>query len=365
MQVLGIDLGTTNTAAAVDGQVFCVRADGLRTLPSVVAFLPNGGVQTGMPARRRRAIDPENTIYSAKRIIGRRWDELETRSFRRLYPLRLVEDTRGMPAFETRAGTFTPTQIAGLLLGTVRACTETLRTGLEVRITVPAAFGEAQRRATLEAAALAGFRDARLLDEPLATAHAYLSPPREVSRAVVYDMGGGTFDCAVVDCRDGAPRMVAHAGDAFLGGDDIDQRIAAWVAREVLEKHHWDLTNYAEIWHRLLLRCEEAKIQLSHGESAVVYLSQVDPECPAAAEGVPLSRGVLDRLCEDLVQRSFVTCDAVLHRAGVRPQEIDAVFLAGGTTHMPVIRRGVEAYFGRPGLLEFEPTEVVAVGAST
>jgi molecular chaperone DnaK (HSP70) len=178
-------------------------------------------------------------------------------------------------------------------------------------------------------------------------------------------MGGGTFDCAVVDCRDGGPRLVAHAGDAFLGGDDIDQRIATWVAQEVLEKHHWDLTTYPDIWHRLLMRCEEAKIQLSLGERAVVHLSQVDPECPAAAEAVPVSRRVVDGLCEDLVRRSFLTCDAVLHRAGVRPQQIDAVFLAGGTTHMPVIRRGVEAYFGRPGLLEFEPTEVVAVGAST
>lgn len=364
MEILGVDLGTTNTAAAIGAHVFSVCDNGHRTMASVVAFLPNDEVRTGALARRRRAIDPENTVFSAKRILGRRWDDSVTRSFRKLYPMRLVEDAHGMPAFETRAGAFTPTQIAGLLLAAVRKRAETLPTRYEARISVPAAFGEPQRKATIEAAALAGFHDVRIINEPIATVHAYLSLPRSISRAVVYDMGGGTFDCAVVDCRNGMPQLIAHAGDAFLGGDDIDQRIAAWVAQEVLEKHHWDLSNYSEIWHRLLLRCEEAKIQLSHQDRAVVQLSQVDPDCPAAREGVEVSRNIIDGLCEDLVRRSFVTCDAVLYDAGVHPRQIDAVFLAGGTTHMPVIQRGVEAYFGRPGLLEFEPTEVVALGAS-
>lgn len=364
MHTLGVDLGTTNTAASVGSEVFPVEPDGRRTLASVVAFLPNGETQTGTLARRRRAIDPENTVYSAKRILGRRWDDSQTRSFRKLYPLRLVEDARGMPAFETRAGSVTPTQIAAILLQVVRERSPMPESGCEVCITVPSSFGEAQRRATAEAAELAGLRGARVLDEALATAHAYLSRSTALSRAVVYDMGGGTFDCAVVDCTGSAPRLLAHSGDAFLGGDDIDQRIAAWVARHVLEKHHWDLANYSEIWHRLLLRCEEAKIRLSRRDRAQVHLSQVDPECPAAAESVEVTRELVDDLCEDLVRRSFVTCDAVLHQAGVRPQEVDAVFLAGGATHMPVIQRGVEAYFGRPGRIELEPTEVVAVGAS-
>ena len=364
MQVLGIDLGTTNTAAAIGSHVFPMCGDGRHVLPSVVAFLPNGHTQTGMPARRRRAIDSENTLFSSKRIIGRRWSDSDTQSFRALYPFRLVEDGEGLPVFETRAGSYSPTEIAGILLSAVLERTRSIPDEFEVNITVPGAFDSSQRTATAEAAALAGLRHARLIDECLATAQAYLSLPRSTQRAVVFDLGGGTFDCAVIDCSSGSPRLVSHAGDALLGGDDIDQRLAAWVAQYVVEKCGWDLTNYSEVYDRLLVHCEDAKILLSHREEAVVQLSQVDPDCPAADEGVIVRRSLLDELCRELVGRTFVTCDAALHAARVGPRDIDTVFLAGGTTHLPVIQDSVEAYFGRRGLMEFEPTEVVALGAS-
>ena len=364
MQVLGIDLGTTNTATAIDSHVFAISSDGKASLPSVVAFPPNGHTQTGEPARRRRAIDSENTIYSSKRIIGRRWSDSDTQSFRRLYPFRLVEDAEGMPVFETRSGAYSATQVAGILLSVVRERARSIPDEFEVNVTVPAAFNRAQRTATADAAVLAGLRRARLIEESMATAYAYLSLPRSIRRAVVYDFGGGTFDCTVVDCSDGTPHLIAHAGDSFLGGDDIDQLLGAWVVQHVLEKHEWDLSNYSEVYDRLLAHCENAKILLSHQQEAVVHLSQVDPECPADEDGVIVTRCILEELCRDLVQRTFVTCDAVLHEAGARPRDIDAVFLAGGTTHLPVIQRGIESYFGRPGLLEFEPMEVVALGAS-
>jgi molecular chaperone DnaK len=156
---------------------------------------------------------------------------------------------------------------------------------------------------------------------------------------------------------------MAHASDLCLGGDDIDHQLAAWVARHVLEKHNWDLTNYSEIYDRLLAACEDAKIALSAADSVEIHLSQIDPECTAVDESVTISRQILEQLCQDIVRRSFIACDSVLRQAGLKPPDIDSVFLAGGTTHLPVIQQGVEAYFGHAGQLAYEPTEVVALGA--
>jgi molecular chaperone DnaK len=364
VQTVGIDLGTSNTVAAIGNHVFEVSDDGRTTLPSVVAFLPDGSVRVGATARRRRAIDCENTIYSSKRIIGRRWDEDETASFRDRYPFRLVEGAGGAPLFVTRAGRHSATEIASLVLEKVLDRVRSLPGEFAVEITLPAAFRNDQREATAEAAAMAGLRQVALLDEPAATAYAYLTLPRPTKRAVVYDLGGGTFDCAVIDCTGGTPHTIAHVSDLFLGGDDIDRRLAAWVAQFVLEKYNWDLTNYSEIFDRLLLRCEEAKIRLSHQHEAALPLSQVDPEGPVCAEDVTVTRPLLDELCTDLVRRSFAICDETLRAAELRPSDIDSVFLAGGTTLLPIVQEGVRAYFGRPGLLEFNPTEVVARGAS-
>lgn len=363
MPILGIDLGTTNSVAAVDQQVRAVSDAGCVALPSAVAFLPNGSVRVGEVARRRRAIDSANTIFSSKRIIGRRFDASETRNFMTRYPFEIVEIEGGWPAFRTRAGDITPSRIASHVLGGLLERIDLDPSSCEVVITVPASFSETQRRATQEAAAGAGMAHARLVEEPAATALAYVQANHPCRRALVYDMGGGTFDCAVLDCSRDEPRILAHASDLLLGGDDIDHQLAAWAARHVLEKFNWDLTNYCEVYDRLLARCEQAKIQLSTADEAVVHLSQVDPECPAVTESIVIGRQLLDDLCQDLVRRSFIACDGVLRAAGLRPPDIDAVFLAGGSTHLPVIQQGVEAYFGHAGRLDFDPIEVVAMGA--
>lgn len=364
MQVLGIDLGTTNTVAAIANHIIPIAESGSRTLPSVVAFLPNGRTFVGSSARRRRVIDAANTIYSSKRIIGRRYDDPETEDFRERYRFQLVEADDGGTHFVTRAGRFSPTDIARIVLEEVLDRVRSVPGEFEVQITVPPTFAPSQRDATLEAAAQAGLRNVALLDEPTATACAYLSLPLSAKRALVYDLGGGTFDCAVLEWSANQPQVIAQSSDLFLGGDDIDERLARWVLEYVLEKHNWDLANYVEIYDRLVARCEEIKIELSERESAVLPLSQVDPECPAASEGVTVTRSVLDALCEDLMCRTFITCDDVLRMAGLRASDVDAVFLAGGTTLLPVIRSGVETYFSQRGLIEFEPTEVVARGAS-
>jgi molecular chaperone DnaK len=363
MPLLGIDLGTTNSVVTIDRQVRNISDSGRTTLPSVVAFLPNGKVHVGEFARRRRAIDCPNTIYSSKRIIGRRFDEGQTRNFIDRYPFDIVEKPKGWPAFHTRAGDFTPTQIATRILQEMLTRIELDPRHCEAVLTVPASFGDAQRQASADAAAAAGLGYPRLVDEPSATALAYLHASHPCRRAVVYDLGGGTFDCAVLDCGDGKPRMLAHASDLQLGGDDIDHALAQWVKDLVLEKHNWDLASYSETYDRLLARCEEAKISLSVSTEATVYLSQVDPECPVEDDAIVLTQSTLNEICEDLVRRSFIACDDVLRAADLKPTDIDAVFLAGGTTMLPVIQRGVETYFGRGGFVEFDPTEVVAIGA--
>jgi molecular chaperone DnaK len=363
MQVLGIDLGTTNSAAAIANHVFELSEEGGTILPSVVAFLPNGYTLVGNSARRRRIIDAENTIYSSKRIIGRGWSDSRTQSFVERYPFKMVEGPAGVPLFETRSGRFSATQVASMVLSKVLESVRSLPGEFDVSIAVPAAFTSAQRVATADAAQLAGLRNVTLMVEPIATAHAYLTLPRSFEKVLVYDLGGGTFDCAVIDCRGDEPHMLARASDLMLGGDDIDQKLAEWVARHVLEKHNWDVTNYAEIYSRLLARCEQAKIELSTAEEAIIPLAQVDPECPAPDDVVIVTRRLLEKLCSDLVRRTFITVDSVLRQSNMQPPDIDSVFLAGGTTILPFIQDGVEAYFGQAGLSEFAPTEVVARGA--
>jgi molecular chaperone DnaK len=363
MDVIGIDLGTTNTVAARVDRIMPMSEDEQSVLPSVVAFLPNGTTQVGRTARRRRVIDFENTIFSSKRIIGRRWSDSATAGFRERYPFSMVEGPDGMPLFETRSGDHSATQIAGLVLREVARWTQCDRDGVAVRITIPAVFNAAQRQETLAAARLAGLRDVRLISETLASVHAYRTLETGLGRTVVYDLGGGTFDCSIVDCSRDEPELLSHSADLFLGGDDIDEQLACWVRDHVLETHNWDLWNYREIRDRLVSRCEETKIQLSRKETARLELSQVDPECPAADEGVEVSRRLLDDLCQDLVRRSFLTCDDALRSAGLHVGDVDTVLLAGGTTLLPMVQQSVESYFGKAGRLDFDPCEVVARGA--
>jgi molecular chaperone DnaK len=364
MHRIGIDLGTTNTVAASGGRACPVDEAGRSTLPSVVAFLPNGGVQVGALARRRRAIDGDNTVFSSKRIIGRRFDSHEVRNFRDRYPLALEECDGGWPAFRTRAGLVTPVQIATHVLEALVS-----RTGIDakahpVTVGVPSTFSAVQREATARAAEKAGLGRAHLLEEPLATAHAYIRCGTRCERAFVYDLGGGTFDCAVVDCGSDTPIVIAHTSDLTLGGDDVDQQLAAWVRRAVIEKHNWDLASYAEVYDRVLSECELAKIELATADRVEFLLGQVDPDCPAPDEPIAITRAQLDAQCRGLLQRSFSACDAVLRQAGMKASDVDVVLLAGGSTLLGVVQEGIEAYFGRPGALGMDPTEVVAIGAS-
>jgi len=363
MDRIGIDLGTTNTVAAQSGRACPVDEERRATLPSVVAFLPNGRIQVGRLARRRRAIDGTNTLFSSKRIIGRRYDSHEVRNFRDRYPL-VLEEQDGWPAFRTRAGLVTPVEVATHLLDALVTGTGIDPKTSPVTVTVPAAFAAPQREATIDAAANAGLGMVRLLDEPLATAHAYIACGTRCERAFVYDLGGGTFDCALVDCASGVPILISHTSDLTLGGDDVDHRLAAWVRRSVIEKHNWDLASYAQVYDRVLSECELAKIELATADRVEFVLSQVDPDCPAPDEPIAITRELLDVQCRELLQRSFSACDAVLRQAGMKASDVDVVLLAGGSALLAVVQEGVEAYFGQRGTMGIDPTEVVAIGAS-
>ncbi len=367
MRTIGIDLGTTNTVAAIDGTTI-QHAAGLESstiLPSVVAFPPSGVALTGAIAKKRRPIDPKNTIYSAKRLMGQRWLSYAATHFRKYYPFELIETKTGTCAFKTRAGVHTPSEVGAKLLEKIFAARPTLRSSVVAAVAVPAAFDGPAREATHKAAQLAGVEHVSIVDEPVATAVAYATARNERPRyAAVYDLGGGTFDLAIVDCSGAEARVIRHAGDPYLGGDDIDRVISDWAAEQVLARHGWDLRADPEVLDRLVMQCEHAKIELCTAQSAQIELSQVDPAAPMAANSLTLDRAKLNELAQPLVGRTFLLCDQVLRAAGLGASDLDTVYLAGGATLMPLVRDGVAHYFGKLPRCELDPMEVVAVGAS-
>jgi molecular chaperone DnaK len=367
MRTIGIDLGTTNTVAAIDGTTIqhAVGVDSSPIVPSVVAFLPNGAVLTGAGAKKRRAIDPKNTIYSAKRLMGQRFVSYAATQFRKAYPFDVVETDAGGCAFQTRGGRYSPTDIGSRLIDKVYTARPALRAEASAVVAVPTAFESAARDATRDAVRCAGIEHVTIVDEPLATATAYATARNErLHHALVFDFGGGTFDLAVIDGTGARARVVGHAGDPYLGGDDIDRVLSEWVADQVLERHGWDLRGDPEVFDRLVVQCERAKVRLGLAHSTQIELAQVDPAAPLATQSVTVDRSKLSELAQPFVGRTLLLCDQVLREARLRAEQIEAVYLAGGTTLMPLVRDAVAHYFGRLPRCELDPMEVVAMGAS-
>lgn len=362
--LLGIDLGTTNTVGALGGRAVEMGSamEAHVILPSVVAFPPSGARLVGAAARRRRVIDAENTIYSAKRVIGRAWDSPQVQEFRRRYPFAMEKGPTGEVLFNTRGGKFSPVDIASIIVTTLlKHVPEHHRT--RCAVAVPASFGAAQRAATGEAVKKAGIQNVAVIEEPVAAAFAYAGRWKG-SIAAVYDLGGGTFDFSLLDCSVTPFRVLAHDGDPFLGGDDVDHALAEWAVTEVLRRWRVDLRADREAYDRLVNECEQAKIRLSFTQRTEVDLSQVDPVMLPPEARIEVDLGQLQRLVADLVRRTFVVCEDVLHRVSVDRKDIGAVFLAGGSTQLPVVRAGLERFFGRPPHIEISPTQVVSIGTS-
>jgi molecular chaperone DnaK len=365
MHTIGIDLGTTNTVAAANAGVLPLRSPDRPTpiLPSVVAYLPSGETLVGAPARERRAFDPKNTIYSAKRVIGKRWHSYGAREFCSNYPFEFVHTEADGIAFKTRAGVRTPVQVATEILTHLCKRTEIVPSETEAVVSVPATFGESERAATLVAMREVGFMRVRSIVEPVATALAYLD--RNATRyAAVYDLGGGTFDLAIIQCDMETPHVVASGGDPYLGGDDVDRALASFVAERVLCDHGWDVRGATDVFERLTAEAERAKIELTGADSAQVHPAAIDAAAPSDLPPVTIDRAVLVEIGASLLQRTFGVCDEVLDRASLEVGDIQAVFLAGGATLLPGVREQVAKYFGRKLRFELNPMHVVSLGAS-
>jgi molecular chaperone DnaK len=368
--IVGIDLGTTNSVVARaddSGARILTDRDNYKIQPSVVAFHPNGSVLVGAGAKQRRVIDPQNTVYSAKRLIGRTFSSPQVTAARARMPFSIKEGENDKPVIVTRAGEFAVPEISAIILDHMRTIAREQLEGEIGRavVTVPANFTDAQRSATATAGAIAGITVVRVLNEPTAAALAY-GHNRDLNQIIaVYDFGGGTFDITLLRLHDQVYQVLGTAGDSFLGGDDIDERLVELMARSFLEQHRVDLTTDTAALMRLRQVAEQTKIQLSRRSRAIIKVDEI----AYGPGGAPLnleteiSRDQLTSAAQDIIERSFPVCQEAIRLAGVRPQDVDDVILVGGTTKMPYVRQRVAEFFGRSPRTDINPDVAVAMGA--
>ena len=361
-KTVGIDLGTTNTVVARNFETLRIEG-GSSVMPSAVAFPPSGATLIGKAARRRRAMDPGNTILSAKRIIGARWRSSYTTQFRDHYPYDLVEGPDGWAVFNTRAGLVCPVEVGSTVIRGLCEFTKCPVQDVHAVVTAPVGFDTRRRDATALAVSKANFASVRVIEEPIATALAYLNRS-SLKYAFVYDLGGGTFDAAVVDCSSYPFRVIGHGGDPYLGGDDVDRTIALHVADRTLARDGWDLSNDAVTFDRLVLACELAKCELSESEEAAIAIPSVDLAAPKSCGIIRITREQVQQLTLDLVRRTFSMCDEVLAQAGLKARDMEGIFLAGGSTRLPGLNAYIESYFGKRPRSDLDPMQVVGLGAS-
>ncbi len=371
MSVVGIDLGTTNTVVAcVRGGKVHVLADetGNRLLPSIVSFHPNGEVLTGQPAKARRVIDPKHTIANHKRIIGHSWNSPELVEARQRSPFEMREGPGQGALVHVRGQDYTLPEISAFVLKRARQIAETALGEPVERavITVPAHFNELQRASTKVAGRISGVEVMRILNEPTAAALAYGLGRGGSERVVIYDFGGGTFDCTLLDLNGNVFEVLASAGDSFLGGDDVDSAIAERMCEYILKTYRFDARSDNQAFERLKVAGETLKMTLSTQEEAHMALDDVGFGVGGAPlnEQFSLKRRELEQLITPLVERSFKVTQDALGLARLSPTSFDRVILVGGSTRIPLVRQRVEAFFGAKPMDKLNPDEVVAVGAA-
>ncbi len=369
-KVIGIDLGTTNSCVAVmeGGEpVVIPNAEGARTTPSIVGINKNGERLVGEVAKRQAITNPENTVYSIKRFMGRKYDDPEVDRDKRLVPYKVVRSSNGDAWVEVQGKQYSPPEISAMILQKLRADAEAYlgeRVNQAV-ITVPAYFNDAQRQATRDAGKIAGLEVLRIINEPTAASLAYGLDKKKDERIAVYDLGGGTFDISILELGEGVFEVKSTNGDTHLGGDDFDQRIINWLADEFRRENGIDLRQDRMALQRLKEAAEKAKKELSSSMQTEVNL----PFITADASGpkhltVSLSRSKLEQLVEDLVEKSRGPVVKALSDAGMRPGEVNEVVLVGGQTRMPAVQTMVRRIFDREPNRGVNPDEVVAVGAA-
>jgi len=370
-KIIGIDLGTTNSVVAVmeGGEPTVIpSAEGGRLFPSVVAVNPKTGERlVGQIARRQAIVNPENTIFSIKRFMGRKFSDAQVQKALELVPYKVSEAPNGDVRVFLGDKEYSPPEISAMILGKIRTDAEAYlgEAVTQAVITVPAYFNDSQRNATKDAGKIAGLEVLRIINEPTASALAYGLDKKDDETIAVYDLGGGTFDISILDVGDGVFEVKATNGDTFLGGDDFDQRVIDWVADEFRSDQGIDLRRDRQALQRLKEASEKAKIELSTTMESEINLPFISADASGPKHlNITLTRAKLEQLTNDLVERSIGPCRQAMNDAGLQPGDINEVILVGGMTRMPAVQEAVRKYFERDPHKGVNPDEVVGVGAA-
>ncbi len=369
-RVIGIDLGTTNSCVAVmeGGEPRVVpNAEGGRTTPSVVAIAKDGERLVGTVAKRQSVTNPQNTIYSAKRLMGRKFEEEEVQRLTRVAGFPIVRRDNGDAGIEMASRVYSPPEISAMILQKLKADAEAYlgEAVNEAVITVPAYFNDAQRQATRDAGRIAGLEVLRIINEPTAASLAYGLDSKSEELIAVYDLGGGTFDISILEIGDGTFQVKATNGDTFLGGDDFDNLLIDFLVAEFKRDQGVDLSQDRTALQRLKEAAEKAKIELSSAQQTEINLPFITADASGPKHMVlNLTRAKFEQLVGDLVARSIGPVQQALKDAGVTPSQIDEVVLVGGMTRMPLVQQKVQEFFGKEPHKGVNPDEVVAVGAA-
>ncbi|MBI4572970.1 MAG: molecular chaperone DnaK [candidate division NC10 bacterium] len=367
-KVIGIDLGTTNSVVAVmegGDPVVITSAEGGRLTPSVVAFSKEGERLVGQVARRQAITNPENTIFSIKRFMGRRYDEVTHEIT--LVPYKVVRPSSGDVRVEARGKQFSPPEISAMILQKLKEAAEAYlgEKVTQAVITVPAYFNDSQRQATKDAGKIAGLEVLRIVNEPTAASLAYGLDKKKDERIAVFDLGGGTFDISILELGEGVFEVKSTNGDTHLGGDDFDDRIIRWLVDEFKKDQGIDLSKDRMALQRLKEAAEKAKCELSTTLETEINLPFVTADASGPKHlNIKLTRAKLEQLVDDLIQRTVGPCRQALKDAGSESHQIDEVVLVGGQTRMPKVQQVVKEFFGREPHKGVNPDEVVAIGAA-
>ena len=369
-KVIGIDLGTTNSCVSImsGGEpIVIANAEGARTTPSVVAITEKGERLVGQIAKRQAITNPENTIFSVKRLMGRKFRSQQVTDAAKRLPYKVSEGDNGDAHVELRGKRYSPPEISAMILQKMRQTAEDYlgEKVTEAVITVPAYFDDSQRQATKDAGQIAGLNVLRIINEPTAASLAYGLDKKKDERIAVYDLGGGTFDVSVLEIGDGVFEVKSTNGDTYLGGDDFDQRVMDWLVDEFKKDQGIDLRKDRMALQRLKEAAERAKIELSSSQETEINLPFVTADASGPKHLVTkLTRAKLEQLVDDLIKRSIEPCKKALSDAGVTAGDIKEVVLVGGMTRMPKVIQAVKEFFGKEPHRGVNPDEVVAIGAA-
>ncbi len=367
-KVIGIDLGTTNSVVAImeggEPKVI-INEEGNRLTPSVVAFTKDGEILVGQTAKRQAITNPENTIFSIKRFMGRRYNEVQSEI--KTVPYKVVSDSEGLARVDVRGKHYTPQEISAFVLQKLKKSAEAYlgQTIEDAVITVPAYFNDSQRQATKDAGRIAGLNVLRIINEPTASALAYGLDKKKDETIAVYDFGGGTFDISILEVGDNVVEVKSTNGDTHLGGDDIDQRVIEWIVGEFKKDQGIDLAQDKMALQRLKEAAERAKIELSTAIETEINLPFITADASGPKHlNLKLRRAELEKLSDDLIQRTVEPCKRALEDAKLSMGKIDEVVLVGGSTRIPKVQEIVKNFFGKEPHRGVNPDEVVALGAA-